>query len=127
MTQPRKAERIRSFMSAQVMFGAAPAIDCLVKNFSSAGVRLELADRLPLPNEFDLNIPHKGRTFHARVAWRGDGIVGAEFIEKTSAGAAQAANENDADRLDRAMRENARLRAEILQLKQRVAQLTGEA
>lgn len=128
MTQPRKAERVRSFMSAQVMFNSAPAIDCLVKNFSTAGVRLEISDGMPLPNEFELNIPHKGRTYHARVAWRGEGIVGAEFIDKGPSGTAdRPANENDADRFDRLMQENARLRATILQLKQRIAQLTGEA
>jgi len=128
MTQPRKAERVRSFMSAQVMFNSAPAIDCLVKNFSTAGVRLEISDGMPLPNEFELNIPHKGRTYHARVAWRGEGIVGAEFIDKVPSGTAdRPANENDADRFDRLMQENARLRATILQLKQRIAQLTGEA
>lgn len=127
MTQPRKVERVRSFMSAQVMFNAMPAIDCVVRNYSNAGVRLEIPDRTPLPNEFDLNIPHKGRIFHARVAWRSEGIVGAEFVEKIGATGAEAAGDSDDDRLDRAMRENARLRAQILQLKQRVAQLTGEA
>lgn len=127
MTQPRKVERVRSFMSAQVMFNAMPAIDCVVRNYSNAGVRLEIPDRMPLPNEFELNIPHKGRIFHARVAWRGEGIVGAEFIEKNGAAVPGAAGDNDDDRLDRAMRENARLRAQILQLKHRVAQLTGEA
>ena len=128
MTQPRKAERVRSFMSAQVMFNSTPAIDCVVKNFSLAGVRLEIADGMPLPNEFELNIPHKGRIYHARVAWRGEGIVGAEFIEKGGASAGDRhANENEADKIDRVMLENTRLRAQILQLKQRIAQLTGEA
>ena len=128
MTQPRKAERVRSFMSAQVMFAAAPAIDCVVRNFSAAGVRLEIADGMPLPNEFELNIPHKGRIFHARVAWRGEGIVGAEFIEKSGGPAVAAQGEAmDVDRVDRVMLENTRLRAQILQLKQRIAQLTGEA
>ena len=127
MTQPRKVDRVRSFMSAQVMFNTMPAIDCVVRNYSDAGVRLEIPDRMPLPNEFDLNIPHKGRVFHARVAWRGEGIVGAEFIGKNGAAAPETASDNDDDRLDRTMRENARLRAQILQLKQRIAQLTGES
>lgn len=125
MTQPRKAERVRSFMSAQVMYGSAPAIDCVVKNFSIAGVRLEICDRMPLPNEFELNIPHKGRTYRGRVAWRGEGIVGVEFLDK-GATAGDAANESEGDRLDRLAQENARLRAQVLQLRQRVAQLTGE-
>ena len=128
MIQARKAERFRSFMSAQVMFNTAPAIDCLVKNFSPAGVRLEISDRTPLPNEFDLNIPHKGKMYYARVAWRGDGTVGAEFVEKADAASKNvSANEDDADKYDRVMRDNARLRMQVLQLQHRIAQLTGEA
>lgn len=126
MTQPRKAERIRSLLSAQVIFANAPSVSCIVKNFSPAGVRLEIPDRMPLPNEFELHIPHKGRTYHARVAWRGDGIVGAEFVEPGESVDRQAI-ENEGDRLDRLMLENAKLRAQVLLLKQRIAQLTGEA
>lgn len=127
MTQPRKAERIRSLLSAQVIFANAPSVSCIVKNFSPAGARLEIPDRMPLPNEFDLHIPHKGRTYHARVAWRGDGIVGAEFVEPGETPLERQALENDGDRMDRLMLENARLRAQALLLKQRIAQLTGEA
>ncbi len=126
MTQPRKAERVRSFLSAQVIFSKAPAVDCLVKNFSPAGVRLEIADGMPLPNEFELSIPHKGRTYRARVVWRGEGMVGAEFLEPGET-VDRRTIENDGDRLDRLMLENARLRAQMLLLKQRIAQLTGEA
>lgn len=126
MTQPRKAERIRSLMSAQVTFANAPSVSCIVKNFSPAGVRLEIPDGMPLPNEFDLHIPHKGRTYHARVAWRGEGIVGAEFVEPGETARRQAV-ENEGDRLDRLMLENARLRAKVLLLKQRIAELSGEA
>ena len=90
-------------------------------------MRLEIPDRMPLPHEFDLHIPHKGRTFHARVAWRGDGIVGAEFVEPGEAAVERHTLEDEGDRLDRLMLENARLRAKVLLLKQRIAQLTGEA
>ena len=128
MTQPRKAERVRTLMSAQVMYGAAPAIDCIVKNFSPAGVRLEISDRTPLPNEFELNIPHKGRIYHGRIAWRGEGIVGVEFLEKGAAAPDERiAHEDEGDRVDQLLQENAKLRAQVLQLRQRVAQLTGES
>jgi len=128
MTQFRKAERLRSFLSAQVVAGNSPPVECVVKNFSTAGVRLEIADRTPLPAEFELNIPHKNRVYRARVVWRGDGIVGAEFLENGGTGASDGhANENDGDKLDRLMKENAKLRTQILLLKQRVAELTGES
>jgi len=127
MTQPRKAERVRSLLSAQVSFKNGSAMECIVKNFSPAGVRLEIADGTPLPNEFDLMIPHKGRSYRARVAWRGDGIVGAEFLDADQRPSGAATSEQDEDKLNRLMLENARLRSQVLMLKQRVAELTGEA
>ena len=124
MTQPRKAERVRSLLSAQVSFANGSPMACVIKNISSAGVRLEIADSTPLPSEFDLAIPHKGRSYHARVAWRGAGIVGAEFM--ADANAPSEAVDGDGDRVDQLMKENARLRSQVLQLKQRVAELSGE-
>ena len=126
MTQPRKAERVRSLLRAQVVFANSSSIECVVRNFSPAGVRLEIADGLPLPNEFDLNIPHKGRSYHARGSWRGDGIVGAEFLDQDNARARLPASESDGDQLNRLMLENAKLRSQVLMLKQRIAELTGE-
>ena len=34
-------------------------------------MRLELAENLSVPGEFDLEVPHKGRTYRARLVWRG--------------------------------------------------------
>ena len=127
MTQPRRTERVRSLLRAQVMFANASTIECVVRNFSPAGVRLEIADGMPLPSEFELNIPHKGRSYRARVAWRGEGIVGAEFIDDEGAAAAPRATESDNDQLNRLMLENAKLRSQVLVLKQRIAELSGEA
>ena len=131
MPQPRKAERVRSLLSARIVYNKnASSIDCVVKNISSAGVRLEIGDGTALPAEFDLNIPHKSRTYRARVVWRGEGMVGAEFVDPQTGAAVESVtkgDETDADRADRLMIENARLRAKVLELKQRIAQLSGEA
>ena len=126
MPETRKAERIRSLLRAQVIYNnASSTIDCVVKNFSTHGVRLEIADSTALPAEFDLSIPHKGRTYRGRIAWRLDGIVGVEFIDPHQAATAAGA-ESGLDRNDVLMRENALLKAEVLKLKQRVAQLSGD-
>ena len=128
MSDTRKVERVRSLLRGQVIFNkASSTIDCVVRNISSAGARLEIADSMALPAEFELDIPHKGRSFRARIVWRADNLVGVEMVDSRTAAPVTDANETDADRCDRLMRENARLKAQILELKQRVAQLSEAA
>ncbi len=128
MSEARKSERVRSLLSARIIFGNnSSTLDCVVKNFSSAGARLQISDTLALPTEFDLFIPHRGRSYRARIIWRGEDLLGAEFIDPHSGDHAPIAHEAEADQIDRLMKENAKLRAQVLELKQRVAQLSGEA
>ncbi len=128
MSEARKSERVRSLLSARIVFGNnSSTLDCVVKNFSSAGARLQISDTLALPTEFDLFIPHRGRSYRARIIWRGEDLLGAEFIDPHSGDHAPIAHEAEADQIDRLMKENAKLRAQVLELKQRVAQLSGEA
>ena len=127
MPETRKNERIRSLLGARVIFNnGASTCDCIIRNFSTAGARLEIADSLALPTEFNLDLPHKGRLYRARIVWRGDGLVGIEFLDGQSARSAPDDGENDAERSDRLMKENTKLKAQILELRQRVAQLSGE-
>ena len=128
MSEARKSERVRSLLSARIVFGNnSSTLDCVVKNFSTAGARLQISDTLALPTEFDLFIPHRGRSYRARIIWRGEDLLGAEFIDPHSGDHAPIAHEAEADQIDRLMKENAKLRAQVLELKQRVAQLSGEA
>lgn len=126
MSDARKAERVRSLLSGQVQFNNnASTLDCVIKNISGDGARLAIGDSTALPAEFDLNIPHKGRTFRARIVWRGDGMVGVEFIQAGAAAKpALVAGEPGADQVEALLRENAKLKAQILELKLRISQLT---
>ena len=127
MPETRKSSRVRSLLSAQVIFNkGASTFDCIVRNISADGARLEIADSMALPAEFELDIPHKGRAFRARIVWRGDNLVGVELADARSLRTEASNDETDADRCDRLMKENVGLKKQILELKQRVAQLSGE-
>jgi hypothetical protein len=43
-------------------------VDCVVRNISASGAKLALAGSLPIPGEFELQIPQKGCSV---PAWRG--------------------------------------------------------
>jgi hypothetical protein len=78
----RSAERIRSFLRAQIIFNnRMSTIDCIIKNISATGARIALNDTLAVPTEFDLYIPQKGRGHHARLVWRDRESIGVEFTD----------------------------------------------
>lgn len=123
MPDSRKIDRLRSLLRGHVIFNAgASSIDCIIRNISAAGARLDMADSVALPTEFDLSVPHRGRTYRVRIVWRHEGQIGVEMTE--GAATAPSPSPSDVDRVDQLMRENAKLKAKVLELQQRVAQLT---
>ena len=54
--------------------------DCLVRNISENGARLEFSESVRLPKEpLRLTIARKGRSFLARIIWFRDNFVGIAF------------------------------------------------
>lgn len=72
---PRRNTRIE----ARIVFdGGRKRIDCIIRNLSEGGAKLEVASVKPVPNSFDLVAP--GHRPHAcRVVWRALREVGVEF------------------------------------------------
>lgn len=116
----RSAERIRSFLRAQIIFNnRMSTIDCIVKNISPDGARIALNDMLAVPTEFELNIPQKNRSYQARLIWRDKNAIGVAFIEAhTAPGAAPA--EIPAVEIEARMRE---LEVQNAELKMRIRKL----
>ena len=86
----RTSDRIRSFLRAQIIFNnRMSTIDCIVKNISSTGARVALNDSVTVPTEFDIYIPQRGRSHHARLIWRDKDAIGIDFIDAPSQAAAQ--------------------------------------
>lgn len=54
-------------------------MDCVVRNFSEAGACVELDASARLPDEMQLTIPQKGRSFLAHMIWRQANRVGLAF------------------------------------------------
>jgi hypothetical protein len=117
MSEERRSERARTLFGAQIIFNNhMSTVDCVIRNISSSGASLVLADTLSAPNEFELHIPQKGRSYRARVVWRGGEGIGVEFHP------ADAKRPQEA-RLRELETENAQLKARILVLSKRLADL----
>ena len=76
----RSATRARSFLKAQIRFNnGMSTMDCIIRDLSDGGARLEISDSVAIPSSFDLYIPKKDETRRASVHWRTAEQVGVAF------------------------------------------------
>lgn len=76
----RRSTRIRTLLNAIAHDEeSAQAWDCLIRNVSVTGARLELKKPLPLPTEFRLDVPCRNLHRFAVVVWRDAALVGIRF------------------------------------------------
>lgn len=92
------------------------AVDCVVRNFSDNGACVEFDSTKPIPDEMNLTIARKGRSYLARMIWRQANLVGLAF--RTMITDAPAESDLDA-RLRRSEKKKR-------QLQRRINQLLGE-
>jgi len=78
----------RKDMRDKVIFGgiasheAAPAKECVVRDISEHGARLEFKSGARLPkDQISLAIARKGKSFLAKIVWWRDNIVGVAFTD----------------------------------------------
>jgi PilZ domain len=111
----RRYPRGKSFYGGVIAFNARQStIDCVVRNFSSAGARIAMSGTVLLPDEFDLTIARKEASFRARLVWRDGCEAGLQFTTD---------DDQRVVSLD-VSRKLQKRRAEIERLKRRVAELT---
>ena len=115
MTDSRRANRIRTLLGARVVKAGLLMVDVHVKDITERGARLIVEPGDMVPDEFDLDIPRKGRSHKASVRWREAGSIGVEFVDEI----APAENELDS-RIKQLEAENQMLRRRIADLAKRL-------
>lgn len=114
MTEKRDAPRHKCFLRAFVYFeGRGTAINCVVRDISDIGARLQFDKPLVLTELLDLHIPIKGQSFHAVKRWYNGDQMGVAF---------NASTKTNADDIGVDRRVN-RLKEEITVLKKAIKQL----
>lgn len=82
--EKRQEVRKRTFLKGRIHFNkGASSMDCLVRDFSEMGARLELSETSTLPETFDLYIPQKEMTLRSNLRWRRGDAVGVAFMLET--------------------------------------------
>lgn len=77
LTERRQERRDRTYLGARIVFNHRASIaECIVRNLSAGGARLEFPSTVGLPGTFDLVIRHKGDSRRARMIWRTENTLG---------------------------------------------------
>ena len=80
MIERRQNARARVIYSGVIAYDERRStMDCVIRNFSEDGVKVEFDNTALLPDEIDLLIAKKSRSFNAKVVWRGEREAGLVF------------------------------------------------
>lgn len=80
MIEQRQTLRKRVIYSGVVTFNERrSSLDCVIRNFSDDGAKIEFDNPALLPDEIDLVIPKKNRAFRAKMVWAAAGQAGLTF------------------------------------------------
>jgi len=55
-------------------------VECVARDLSSGGVKLQVTQPLPIPDHFFLEIPMDGISADCQVRWRNGDMIGAVFV-----------------------------------------------
>ena len=80
MEERRQDVRSRTYLGGRLSFNRQfSTFDCVVRNLSDHGAMIQLDHVSVLPDQIELNVAQRGRSFNAHVIWRQLGTAGLSF------------------------------------------------
>ena len=78
--RPREHRR-KAFKAGIISYqNHALTVDCVIRDISSSGVKLQFQDGVMVPENFTLTIPMEGTRVDCQVRWRHKTQIGAVFV-----------------------------------------------
>ena len=81
MQERRKHQRLRVFKSVKLVFGNASVLDCVVRDLTTVGARIEIPNTIDLPQVFEMTFDGGRSIRSCRLVWRTSSGTGVEFSE----------------------------------------------
>ena len=115
MLERRHHRRSRVYYGGMVAFNARNStLDCVVRNFSQRGAKIEFENSAILPDRVDFEVVRKGLNCVARLVWRDRNAAGLVFCEERETGSVVTLDW--ARKVRASERENRRLKSRLDQL-----------
>ena len=80
MPERRKNPRSRVLKGAKLVLGTSSVIDCVVRNVTNAGARVQIANTVELPEALGLTFDGGFSIRPCRIVWRTVTETGIEFL-----------------------------------------------
>jgi len=124
MIERRSLVRHKTFIKGRIYFNnRRSSMDCIVRDVTNKGGRLEVSESVPLPDAFEIYMPNKDEYFHARVQWRKGGNIGVSWSsEQTSRAPTESGGRMERPIADRVTK----LEHDVAILQKRLDSLQGE-
>ncbi len=122
MVERRSLVRHKTFFKGRIYFNnRLSSMDCMVRDATSSGCRIEVSDSVAIPNAFEIYLQNKDEYFQAQVEWRRGGSIGISWSPEQFLGqkaAPAGADHAIAERLAKLEHEVARLHKRLDALKE---------
>ena len=126
MSDKRISPRLRCFLKGRVLFnGGQSSLDCLIRDMSSTGARLELSASVTLPDRFDLYLPHRDETCRVHLQWRRGAQIGIAFDQVDSPPETPSAPQDVVARVEQLEAEVSLMRLLLAQMKSELEAIKG--
>jgi hypothetical protein len=80
MIERRTLVRHKTFIKGRIYFNnRLSTLDCIVRDVTERGARLQVAESVALPDAFELHLPNKDEHFLARAQWRRGDQIGVSW------------------------------------------------
>ena len=80
MQERRKSSRLRVFKSAKLILDKSSVFDCVVRDLTNVGARIEIPNAFDLPEKLDMTIGGGRLIRSCRLVWRKLTGTGVEFL-----------------------------------------------
>lgn len=80
MKQERQQKRIRAIKGARAIVSASGSgFDCVIRNISGSGARIEFDEAVPVGRRFQLHITTENKTMMVSTNWQAGKFAGVSF------------------------------------------------
>jgi hypothetical protein len=80
MQERRKRPRLRVLKSAKLVFAKSSTFDCVVRDLTDVGARIEIPNAIDLPEKLGMTFDGGRFTRACRLVWRKLARSGVEFL-----------------------------------------------
>jgi hypothetical protein len=81
MLERRKCPRLRVLKSAKLVLAKSTFFDCVVRDLTIGGARIEIPNTIDLPKEFETTFGSGSSMRPCRLVWRTISTAGLEFLD----------------------------------------------